>query len=447
MKTAMTDPARSYLEQFSRLEPELHSLPRWLATQRREALERFSKEGFPDPRAEEWKYTNVRPIVRQAFQRPTEAGVEITPEALHGARFDGLDVAELVFVNGRFRPDLSSPVLEQVGVQVRDLASVLAGMPESLNGLLGSAIRYRDNPFASLNTAFLEDGAVVDLAPDTILEQPLRLLMVSAPEREPVVHHPRLVIRMGRHSQATVIEHFLGLEGARNFCNVVSEVRLEEGARLEHYRLQQEAEQGFLVGSIHAAIARDAHYVSHNVNLGGRLVRHDVNVSLIEPGAHCELNGLLVASGRQHVDNHTRIHHAAPRTTSQESYKNVLDGHARGVFKGRVLVDRDSQKIEAHQSSGNLLLSATAEVDTKPELEIYADDVICSHGATVGQLDEAALFYLRSRAMDQQTARSLLVFAFADEVISRMALPQIRGRLEEIMVGRLPDSEKLKGFV
>jgi len=443
----MTDSARSYLEQFARLESNLQGLPSWLAAQRREALERFSSEGFPDPRAEEWKYTNVRPIARQTFQKPAEAGVEVARTALDGARFDGLELTDLVFVNGRFRADLSSPPIQRPGVRVRDLATVIAAEPGSLEGLLGSAISYQDNSFVSLNTAFLEDGAVVELAPETTLEQPLRLLMVSAPESEPVVYHPRAVIRVGRQARATVVEHFLGLEGARNFCNVVSEVRLEDGARLEHYRIQQEAEQGFLVGSIHAAIARDAHYVSHNVNLGGRLVRHDVNVRLAQPGAHCELNGLLVARGRQHVDNHTRIHHAAPHTTSQESYKYVLDGHARGVFKGSVLVDRDSQKIEAHQLSGNLLLSETAEVDTKPELEIYADDVICSHGATVGQLDEASLFYLRSRAVDQETARSLLVFAFADEVISRMALPQIRSRLEEIMVGRLPDSEKLKGFV
>jgi Fe-S cluster assembly protein SufD len=436
-----------YLERFAALERELAGQPQWLATQRQEALARFSVEGFPDPRAEEWRYTNVRPIIRQAFRPASKSTSEFGAVDLAVARIGELEHEDLVFVNGRFRPELSSPTSAEPGTRIRSLASLIAEEPERLQGLLGSVVSYTDNPFAALNGAFIGDGAVIDVAAEHELQRPIRLLMVSTAESEPVESHPRILIRLGRHAKAAVIEHYLGFEGARNFCNGVTEVCLEEGAQLEHYRLQQESAQGFLVASLHATVKHDARLVSHNVNLGGRLVRQDLNVRLDQPGATTELNGLVVAGDRQHVDNHTRIHHAAAHTSSQEDYKCVLDGHARGVFKGRVLVERDAQKIEAHQISGNLLLSDTAEVDTKPELEIYADDVICSHGATVGQLDESSLFYLRSRAIDEQTARSLLIFAFADEVISRMGLGAVRGRLEEIIVGRLPDSETLKGFV
>jgi len=436
-----------YRQRFAALERESPAQPQWLSAQREEALAHFSAHGFPDPRDEEWRYTNVRPIARQAFRPAREVESALGAAALTDTRIGELALVDLVFVNGCFRPELSSPPFNDSGARVSSLASVLTGDPESLRGLLGEFVSYTDNPFAALNGAFVDDGAVIDVEANTELPVPIRLLLISTAESESVVSHPRILIRLGRHARATVLEHFVGLEGARNFCNSVTEVCLEEGAHLEHYRLQQESGQGFLVASLHAAVKRDACFMSHNVNLGGRLVRHDLNVHLDEPGACADLNGLLLAGGRQHVDNHTRIHHAAPHTTSQESYKSVLDGHARGVFKGRVLVERDAQKIEAHQSSGNLLLSDTAEVDTKPELEIYADDVICSHGATVGQLDESSLFYLRSRAIDEQTARSLLTFAFADEVISRMGQGAVRGWLEEIIVGRLPDSETLKGFV
>ena len=436
-----------YLARFAALEAELAVQPEWLAAQRRQALEVFRVEGFPDLRAEEWRYTNVRPIVRQPFRPARDVEAKLGPEGLSAARIGRLELTDLVFVNGCFRPELSDTSTAEPGITVRSLASAITEEPDDLRGLLGSVVSFDDNPFAALNSAFIDDGAVIDVAADTEPKRPIRLLLVSTADSDPVESHPRVLIRLGRHARASVIEHFLGMEGARNFCNLVSEVSLEHGACLEHYRLQQESAQGFLVASLHAVVERDARLISHNVNLGGRLVRQDLNIRLEQPGAATELNGLMLASGRQHVDNHTRVHHVAAHTRSQESYKSVLDGHARGVFKGRVLVARDAQKIEAHQSSGNLLLSDTAEVDTKPELEIYADDVICSHGATVGQLDESSLFYLRSRGVDEQTARALLIFAFADEVISRMGLGAVRGRLEEIIVGRLPHSETLRGFV
>jgi Fe-S cluster assembly protein SufD len=447
----MSDPAvrsaEPYLARFAALENDLSTQPEWLAGQRRDALEAFRVEGFPNPRAEEWRYTNVRPIVRQQFAPSRGGEVALDGHVVPEARIGSLDLIDLVFVNGRFRPELSDASAGIRGINVTSLATAIAEQPDGLQGLLGGVVRYDDNPFAALNGAFFEDGALIDVAADMEPDRPIRLLLFSTSEHEPVECHPRVLIRLGRHARASVIEHYLGTEGARNFCNVVSEVRLEDGSRLEHYRLQQESAQGFLVASLHATVMRDANLISHNVNLGGRLVRQDLNVRLEQPGAAVELYGLMLAGGRQHVDNHTRVHHVGERTRSQQSYKCVLDDNARGVFKGRVMVDRNAQKIEAHQSSGNLLLSDGAEIDTKPELEIYADDVVCSHGATIGQLDESSLFYLRSRGIDEQTARALLIFAFADEVISKMDLGAVRARLEELIVGRLPDSETLRGFV
>ncbi len=443
-----SDSERSYLEQFERLQAAGGtSVPEWLRSMRRVALERFTATGFPDPRAEEWKYTNVRPIARQSFLAAAEGSATLDDEALRRIGFEGLEATDLVFVNGRFAQALSTPREDRAGALVLPLTEALGEHEDLVQSCLDRQTANRGSAFTALNTAFLHDGALVDVARDCRPPKAIRLLFVSVPEDPPVVCHPRVLVRLDAGAEATIIEHYVGLEGARNFTNAVTEAEIGPNAALTHYKLQQESDQGFHVASIHVDQARDSRYHSRNINLGGRLVRNDLNVRLGEPGAHADLDGLFLAGGRQHVDNHTLLHHAAPRTTSRETYKGVLDGHGRGVFKGRVLVDRGSAKIEAHQTSANLLLSEQAEVDTKPELEIYADDVICSHGATVGQLDEQSLFYLRARAIDQETARGLLIFAFADEVVARITVPEIRDELERLIVGRLPDSDKLKDFV
>jgi len=437
-----------YLEAFREEQGSLGSeLPTWALTLRETALARFEQAGFPDPRQEEWRYTNVRPIAKKAFKPAGDALAHVEASVLSGLRFGVEGSVELVFVNGRLHAGFSQIDTLPAGVVVDDLGAALRNRADALEPLLGHVAADRDNSFVALNTAFLRDGVYIALARDCVLDRPVKLLFLSTREDEPVVCHPRIVIHGGENSQCAVIEHYAGAEGSGSFTNTVTEVALEAGARLEHYKIQRESTQGYHIGSLHVRQARDSNLRSHNVNLGGRLVRNDLNIDLAEPGAEVLLNGLFMAAGRQHVDNHTRIHHAAPHTRSTEEYRGVLDGHARGVFKGRVLVDRNSQRIEAHQTSANLLLSDTAEVDTKPELEIYADDVICSHGATVGQLDEQALFYLRSRAIDEETARSLLTFAFADEVVSRIGEQAIRDRLEQAIVGRLPDHERLKDFV
>lgn len=438
--------ATAYVEQFERQGAVLAGLPAWLAERKRSAMQRFAEAGFPDPRHEEWRYTNVRPIVRKAFEPATGPAGPLPPQ-IDALGFAGLDAIRLVFADGRLLPDRSTVEDLPDGVTVMGLAQAIETRAGELAERLGAVADESDNSFASLNTAMMQDGAYVALAPGAVIERPIYLLFLSARTDQPLVAHPRILVHAGENSQGTVIEHYAGQGGAAGFTNTVTELLAAPGAQLHHYLLQEQSTDGYHVGSINARLMADARLVSHNVNLGGRLVRNDLNVRLAEPGAEATLNGLVMVDGRQHVDNHTRIHHAAPRTRSEEGYRAVADGHGRGVFKGRVLVDKGAQRIEAHQSSANLLLSDDAEIDTKPELEIYADDVACSHGATVGQLDEQALFYLRSRAIEERTARGLLVYAFADAVIERLEIPAIRERLEQRLVGRLPDSETLRDFV
>jgi Fe-S cluster assembly protein SufD len=353
----------------------------------------------------------------------------------------------MVFVNGRFQPQLSQMAKVPAGLRLSRLADLLRQEPETLKGRLGAGLSFDDRGFVALNAAFCEDGAVLMVAPEAVIDSPVHLVFLSTAEPEPVVSYPRILVLAERNSSLTLIEHYPGVGDHRNFCNPVVEIETDTGARLTHYKLQQDSPGAFHIGSVHVRQRRDSVYRSHHVSLGSRLARTDINVHLQEPGAEVHLDGLFMGTGRQHLDTHTRVYHEAPHTRSYESYKGILDKHARGVFKGRVLVQRDAQKIEAHQSSANLLLSDQAEVDTKPELEIYADDVVCSHGATVGQLDRQALFYLLSRGIDRKWAEGLLTFAFAEEVVSRMDLAPLRERLESIIVGRLPDSEKLRELV
>lgn len=407
---------------------------------REDALARFRKLGLPSRRQEDWKYTSIRPIEQTEFRLPASRA-PLSREQADAQAIPGLTAHRLVFVNGRFSDELSSPGDLPEGVQLRSLAAVLAedAGPVRENLTRHSGLDF--SGFTALNAAFLEDGAVVDVARNIQCPTPIELLFLSAPgDNESFVFHPRVFVRLQQGAEATVIEHHAGLEGAHNFNNAVTEVELADQARLEHYRIQRETTAGFHIGSVHVSQARASRYVNHNINLGGALVRNDLDARLEDVEAETVLNGLYLVSSKQHVDNHTRVDHAAPHTYSDEHYKGVLDGTGRAVFNGKVQVSRDSQKIEAHQKNDNLLLTKLAEVDTKPELEIYADDVICSHGATVGQLDADALFYLRSRGISEEKARDLLTYAFAESVIERMPLAEIREWLEELVVNRVSGS-------
>ncbi|CAN5317734.1 Fe-S cluster assembly protein SufD [soil metagenome] len=408
---------------------------------RERALSRFASRGFPTRREEDWKYTSLAPIAKREF-RPAAATVELPRQRLDELAFGGLDCRRLVFVNGRFAEALSD-LTEDAGVRAENLAAVFEQGHDPLE-LRADIDKHR---FAALNTAFMRDGALIHALPDAAPARPIYLVFVSVPEADPVAVHPRVIVRADRGARLTVIEHYVGFGDAANFTNTVTELAAGPGACIEHYKVQDESRKGFHIGGLHVRQDRDSRVISHVVDLGGYLSRNDLQVALDGEGAEITLNGLYLAGGRQHMDNHTCIDHLKPRTYSREDYRGVLKARARAVFNGKIRVHEDAQKVEADQSNRNLLLSDAAEIDTKPELEIYADDVKCTHGATIGQLDEAALFYLRSRGIGEDMARGLLTFAFADGVVARFGLEPIRRHVEDIVVGRLPDAERIREFV
>ncbi|MGM0983760.1 MAG: Fe-S cluster assembly protein SufD [Pseudomonadota bacterium] len=418
--------------------------PSWIAARRQAGAARFEALGFPHRRVEEWKYTDVRPIARGDFRLATDA--DFSPAT--AARLTlPVEAHRLTFVDGVFALGLSQLDELPGGVQLLPLSRALDENHEAVGGPLGRLTGVEFSPFAALNTAFMEEGAVLRLAPGTVVEKPIILQFLSRAGEAPVMSHPRILLEMAGRSQATVIEHHVGEEAAANFTNLVEEIILDRGAILTHYKLQEAALADLHVASIHIEQARDSRYTSFNLNLGGGLVRNDLVAELNGQGAETNFNGLFYGQGRQHVDNHTLVNHNAPHTFSHENYKGILDDRAHGVFNGKVIVKRDSQKIEAEQSNANLLLSDRAEIDTKPELEIYADDVKCAHGATTGQLDEEAVFALRTRGIDKQTARGLLTLAFAGEVLEQVDLDAIAERVELAVAGKLPERFNLAGLV
>jgi Fe-S cluster assembly protein SufD len=434
-----------FLAQFEQVSGRLgEAQPAWLNTLRRDALARFEAEGLPTRRHEDWKYTSLRPLEKQDFLPAPEAAPAADALARESA-IPGLETVRLVLVNGRFSAELSNADDLPEGVHLSSIAGLMRDDPARLQRRLARATDFGfSSSFTALNTAFVEDGALLELDAGTVLERPIEVLCLSVRDSEAVVFHPRLLVFCDENSRAVLLEHHVGASGAANFNNAVTEIRLEKGARLDHYRLQRESRDGFHIASLYASQAGGSHYVNHNVNLGGLLVRNDINSRLEGEEASTLLAGLYLVDGQQHVDNHTCIDHAAPHTRSEEIYKGVLSDQGRAVFNGRVVVHKDAQKIDARQNNDNLLLSRKAEIDTKPELEIYADDVACSHGATVGQLDADALFYLRSRGIDEAKARDLLIFAFAESLIERMALAPVREWLEHLVIHRVSNEGRLE---
>jgi len=419
----------------------------WIADIRREAAASLANHGLPHTKIEDWKYTSIKPIAKRDFARPDAQSATADAAAVEALRVPGLETHRLVFVNGHFAAALSDRDVSAEGLRVKSLAAMLADEPDALRDRFAALAPSDFSGFTALNTAYADDGAVIEVAPNAKIERPVELVFISTLQAEPVAAQPRVIVNAGHHAELTLIEHFVGLDDATNLTNAVTEIRLEVGARLTHYRLQRESRKGFHIGSIHVHQADNSRYESHNVQIGGQLSRTDINTDLAAEGAETLFNGLYLLNGRQHSDTHTRINHLKPHTYSEESYRGILNDHARGVFNGRVYVARDAQQIQAYQQNDNLLLSGKAEIDTKPELEIYADDVVCSHGATIGRLDETMLFYLRSRGVDKEAAHGLLLYAFAEGVVEKMGLQALRNWLEGFVIEELPSSERLREFV
>jgi Fe-S cluster assembly protein SufD len=428
-----------YAAEFERVAASLagHTSP-WLRELRCNAIARFLARGFPTQRDEEWKYTRTAAIEKRNFS--CDPGAEF---AVDMGRMEELLRVEatgqrLVFINGRYFTALSRVDALGGGVTALSLNEIMRRRPEELEGLLGSVLDMERHPFAALNTAFANDGVYLSLARGAVVEQPIHIVFITTAAHDGRASHPRLMVKADDNCRAVLVERHIALDDAVYFSNVVSEIAMGKNAAVEYYRLQEESAKAFHISGVHVHQERDSRFEAHTVTLGCALVRNDVDVRLAAPGTCCSLNGLYQASGRQHVDVHTRIDHLQAHGTSNEFYKGILDGHGRSVFNGKVVVHPDAQKTDARQSNKNLLLSDDAEADTKPELEIYADDVKCSHGATVGQLDADAVFYLRSRGINEAAARNLLTLAFAREIIELVKVPALRSYLDQAVMRRLP---------
>ena len=411
--------------------------PGWLRKLREAGIANFEKLGFPTARNEDWKYTSVGPLAATVFERDEHSGNDtkaLAADAIRALSFADFADNRLVFVNGVSSPDLSRLHRLPAGARVESLANALQGDDDVLHGHLSRYVRYQEHSFVALNTAFIEDGALVLVPKGVVVEEPIYLVFVSTGQYGPVVSHPRNLIVAGEGSQARIVEIHIGAGSGPYFANAVTEIFGGEGASIDHYLLQREGDAGFHIGTLEAQLSRQCNFAANSITLAGSLVRNDVHVVLNGEGSECILNGLYLVDGKQHVDNHTEIEHCMPRAKSQELYKGILSGSARGVFNGKILVHKDAQKSDARQTNKNLVLSENAVINTKPQLEIHADDVKCSHGSTVGQLDRDALFYLRSRGIDSAEAQSLLCYAFASEVVSRVKIATMRAQLDEYLL-------------
>lgn len=434
----------AYSQAFRALQEKVGTLtPSWVRRLRADAFERFEELGFPTTRQEEWKYTNVAPITKAnfdpAFVRDDNA-LAIDTAELNEFIYEEARRSRLVFVNGFYRPELSSLEALPEGVIALDLAEVLRG-DEHVNVVreqLARTAPYDGNAFTALNTAFFAGGALLRIPQGVRVESPVHLLFLADGRATSTASFPRTLVIAERDSSATFIESYAGLgEDNCYLTNAVTEIVLADGARLEHYKVQRESTAAFHVATTAISMGRSSSYNSTTVTLGAQLSRHDISVAFDSEGAEAWIDGLYIVGENQHADTHSLIDHRQPHCSSHQLYKGILDGRSRAVFNGKVFVREGAQQTDARQTNRNLLLSNEARVDTKPQLEIFADDVKCAHGATVGQLEEEELFYLTSRGLHPELARNLLTYGFAEEVIDKIKIESIRTQLGESVLNRL----------
>lgn len=395
---------------------------------RQAARARFAALPWPAAHSEDWRFTNVAPIVGTPFELPP-ATPRTDRESLPGLPHPG--TIRLVFINGRFANWLSTLHRAPRGVQV---GSLLNANPDVAPKSLGQIADYQDHPFTALNTSFISDGAIVAVQSEICVVHPIEIIYLSQPGPKPVAVHPRTLVVVGKNAHATVVERYLSASDGVAFTNAVTEIVLLEHAQLDHVKVQQENLQTYHVANTQIVQAAHSTFTSHYLSLGGALVRNEVRVRFDGEHSESTVNGLYLAGGTQHIDNFTVIDHARANCASHELYKGILNDRSHGVFNGKIFVRKDAQKTDAKQTNKVLLLSDDATINTKPQLEIFADDVKCTHGATIGQLDATQLFYLQSRGIPVDAARRLLTFAFANDIVNRLKMESLREELEARIV-------------
>jgi Fe-S cluster assembly protein SufD len=439
--TATQAPER-YLELFEHFSRGAATQLGWLKSLRQEGFARFSETGFPTTHVEDWRFTNISPISQTPFEMAPRTRIDASEvEKLGLSGFQCL----LVFVNGRYSAELSRiPNLGQ-SVKISSLAQQISTDSAAVEKHLGQYLNFQRDSFAALNTAFIEDGVYVHVSKNTVARTPVYVLYVSAPGSAPAMDHPRNLIVVDENSEATVVEDYVSLGDGAAFSNAVTELVAGPNAIVSHYMVVREAASTYNVSTLRIQQERSSNVATHSLLLSGAILRNNVHPVLAGEGAECLINGLFMVNSGQHMDNYMLVEHAAPHCSSRQFYNGVLNGRGHGVFHGRIIVHKDAQKTDAKQTNRNLLLSDDAQIDTKPQLEIYADDVKCTHGATIGQVEENALFYLRSRGLDEAAAKHLLLLAFANECLDRMTSVQMRAYIEALVMSWLPDATRYGG--
>ncbi len=439
---AVTEKQETYFKNFAELvRRRAGKEPSWLQKTRKAALDRFAEMGFPNSHNEEWKYTSVAPLARIPFRPAADylppSGARQPKEPLRPYLEDCIP---LHFYNGQFVEELTPADTLPAGVKVCSLARAFSAGSELLEKHFARYASYDQQAFVALNTAFVEDGTLIEISKDVVLNKPIYLRFIAGPTTAPIMYHPRNLILLARGSQATIVEQYLSANQDNEnlyLTNAVTEVVLGENAKLDYIKEQDESRKAFHIATLQIQQERASSVNTHSLAFGGALAREEVIAVLDGPGAECSLNGLYVTTGAQHVDNHTTIDHAKPHCSSRELYKGILDGKSSGVFNGKIVVRKDAQKTDSKQSNKNLLLAEDCVINTKPQLEIFADDVKCTHGATIGQIDAESIFYLRSRGIGLEQARDMLTQAFAHDVISKIKSGPLRARLEKTVVEKL----------
>lgn len=431
----------AYFERYKSVARPDGSSDSWLTAIRDRAMTRFSEIGFPTTKDEEWRFTNIKAISGTAFAHPGGEH-DLNPTVLKADLLEG-EGARLVFVDGVYRPELSQTEALPEGAQILNLQSEEAGRSKLIKTHFNARCDEIEHALPALNTALFDQALVLVLAKETVVTAPIEFHMIDSGSQGAVAVFPRILIIAEPHASAKIVESHFSHGDNTSWTNLVTEVHTAPGARIRHYLVDYSGDNALHTNHLIVSQDRDSYFECGQALVGSQLVRRDINIALQGEGAQAVVSGLFVGTSARHQDTHILISHEKPHCTSSQNFKGIFDDKSRGVFGGKVYVAQDAQKTDASQSSRALLLSDDARLDTKPQLEIYADDVKCSHGATTGQLDEDALFYLESRGVDPQTAREILIYAFAHEVLDRISIPEVRTQVERVLASRFPKVAQL----